>query len=249
MRGGRAVGHLRRMSAAPLAVPRALRAGLERMREDIRVVRDKDPAATSTMEVLLYPHIHALWLHRVAHLFYRRQHRTVARAISLFGRFISGGIDIHPGARIGRRFFIDHGTGVVIGEHVEIGDDVMLYHLVTLGSVGWWRDIARGPGARRHPTIGDGVVLGTAATVLGPISVGARSRVGAHAIVLVGLPPGSRVATGQVVGFDRQAAQDPTDGEARDSSTGIQTSNGSYPEPPPQSGAYAINSGRRQDNG
>jgi len=177
-----------------------VRAWLERVREDIQVVRDKDPAVTSTAEVLLYPHLHALWLHRAAHLCYRQRSRFLARAIAMFARFVSGGIDIHPGARIGRRFFIDHGAGVVIGEHVEIGDDVMLYHLVTLGSVGWWRDMARCPGARRHPMIGDGVILGTAATVLGPITIGAGSRIGAHAIVLRSLPPGSRVPCGRVIG-------------------------------------------------
>ncbi|HEY2062002.1 MAG TPA: serine O-acetyltransferase EpsC [Amycolatopsis sp.] len=174
------------------------RAALARAREDIEVVRAKDPAVTSTWEVLLYPHLHALWLHRLAYRLYRRRRFAPARAIALFARAVSG-IDIHPGARIGRRFFIDHGAGVVIGETAEIGDDVMLYHLVTLGSVGWWRDFARTKGAKRHPTLGDGVVLGTAATILGPVVVGSGSIVGAHAVVLRSLPEQSRVAPGHVV--------------------------------------------------
>jgi serine O-acetyltransferase len=168
------------------------------IQEDIAVVRAKDPAVTSAWEVLCYPHLHALWLHRLAHLLYRHDRRLTARMVALFGRLISGGIDIHPGARIGRRLFIDHGTGVVIGETAEIGDDVMLYHLVTLGSVGWWTDVARGPGAKRHPTLGDGVIVGTGASVLGPVEIGAGSLIGAHAVVLCSLPAATRVQAGQV---------------------------------------------------
>ncbi|MDT8912356.1 serine O-acetyltransferase EpsC [Amycolatopsis sp. PS_44_ISF1] len=181
------------------------KATLTRAREDIQVVRAKDPAVTSTFEVLLYPHLHALWLHRLAHRCYRRRRFAPARAIALFARVVSGGIDIHPGARIGRRFFIDHGAGVVIGETVEIGDDVMLYHLVTLGSVGWWRDFARAKGAKRHPTLGDGVVLGTAATVLGPVVIGSDSRIGAHAVVLRSLPARTRIGPGCVVSAGEEA--------------------------------------------
>jgi serine O-acetyltransferase len=184
------------------------RAALARAREDIEVVRAKDPAVTSTWEVLLYPHLHALWLHRLAYRLYRRRRFAPARAIALFARAVSG-IDIHPGARIGRRFFIDHGAGVVIGETAEIGDDVMLYHLVTLGSVGWWRDFARTKGAKRHPTLGDGVVLGTAATILGPVVVGSGSIVGAHAVVLRSLPEQSRVAPGHVVRREAVAGDEP----------------------------------------
>jgi serine O-acetyltransferase len=175
-----------------------IRSIARRVREDVQVVRDKDPAVTSTWEVLLYPHLHALWLHRWAHHCYRHERRVVARAIALFARFVSGGIDIHPGARIGRRFFIDHGSGVVIGETVRIGDDVMLYHLVTLGSVGWWTDKLREPGAARHPRLGDGVVVCTGACVLGPVEVGPGSRIGAHAVVLTSLPDGSRIPAGQI---------------------------------------------------
>ena len=163
------------------------------MREDVDVVLKKDPAARRRLEVLLYPHIHALWMHRVAHALYGRRYTTIARAMSMCGRWLSG-IDIHPGACIGRRFFIDHGGAVVIGETVIIGDDVMLYHQVTLGSVGWWRDLDRPSGARRHPKIEDAVVISTNASVLGPITVGASSHIGAHAVVLDSVPPNHSVS-------------------------------------------------------
>jgi serine O-acetyltransferase len=195
-------GHLSNTEPAPEVRPAGagrLRNIVERTREDIQVVCAKDPAVTSWREVLLYPHIHALWLHRVAHHLYLRNWRTTARAVAFLGRFVSGGIDIHPGARIGRRFFIDHGAGVVIGETVQIGNDVMLYHLVTLGSVGWWRDLRRSPGAKRHPTLGDNVVVGTGAAVLGPVEVGEGSRIGAHAVVLTSLPADTHIGAGTVV--------------------------------------------------
>jgi serine O-acetyltransferase len=160
--------------------------------EDLTTVREKDPAASSNREVLLYPHIHALWTYRVAHRLWGRGHRATARALSLLARAVSG-IEIHPGAVIGRRFFIDHGTAVVIGETVRIGNDVMLYHQVTLGSIGWWKDLRRPVGSRRHPVVEDGVIIGTGASVLGPITVGAGARIGAHAVVLDDLPPGARV--------------------------------------------------------
>jgi serine O-acetyltransferase len=176
-----------------------LRSIVKHAREDVRVVCEKDPAVNSPVEVLLYPHLHALWMYRAAHSLYVRNHRISARAISMLGRFASGGIDIHPGARIGRRFFIDHGCGVVIGETARIGDDVMLYHLVTLGSVGWWHDVNRGAGAKRHPTLGDGVVVGTGACVLGPVEIGADSVIGAKSVVTASLPYRSSVAAGQVV--------------------------------------------------
>jgi serine O-acetyltransferase len=170
-----------------------LQALRERALEDVDVVLEKDPAATCRWEVLLYPHIHALWLHRLANHHYRRGRRILPRALALAGRFVSGGIDIHPGATIGRRFFVDHGCGVVIGETAKIGDDVMLYHGVTLGAVGWWKDLDRPPGAARHPTVEDGVVVGAGSLVLGPITVGARTKVGAHALLLESVPPDSIV--------------------------------------------------------
>jgi serine O-acetyltransferase len=171
----------------------ALQDLIARAREDIAVVFEKDPAATSVAEVLLYPHLHALWLHRLAHRSYLKGRRFAPRLIALFARFITGGIEIHPGATIGRRFFIDHGSGVVIGETAVVGDDVMLYHQVTLGATGWWKDIKRGPSAKRHPTIEDGVVLGSGATVLGDVTVGAWSKIGAQALVIESLPPHSIV--------------------------------------------------------
>ncbi|WFB06732.1 serine O-acetyltransferase [Streptomyces sp. LX-29] len=190
------------------------------MREDIAVVMDKDPAATSRGEVLLYPHIHALWAHRVAHAWYRRGHRTAARAVALAARFLTG-IDIHPGAVIGRRFFIDHGAAVVIGETVEIGDDVMLYHQVTLGSVGWWKDRRRPPGAKRHPTVRDGVVIGVGASVLGPITVEEGAYIGARAVVLEDVPPHSKVSC------PRPRVHDPAD-TAGSQASGSANSSGNH---------------------
>jgi serine O-acetyltransferase len=171
---------------------RGIRGLLSRAREDINVIMEKDPAPKSKWEILLYPHIHALWIYRVAHRCYLRDKMFTARALSMLGRWISG-IEIHPGAQIGRRFFIDHGSAVVIGETVRIGDDVMLYHQVTLGSVGWWRDNCRVDGEARHPTLEDGVIVGTNASVLGPITIGTLSVIGAHAVVLESVPPMSHI--------------------------------------------------------
>ena len=114
------------------------------------------------------------------------------RLLSQLARLLTGGIEINPGASIGRRFFIDHGSGIVIGETSEIGDDVMLYHQVTLGATGWWRDI-KNPGKRRHPRIEDGVTIGTGATILGPVTIGRGSKIGAMALVIEDLPPNSVV--------------------------------------------------------
>ncbi len=190
-----------------LSWPARISAVVNRAREDIDVIIEKDPAPKSRWEVLLYPHIHALWTYRVAHWFYDRDAMFTARALSMFGRLISG-IEIHPGATIGRRFFIDHGSAVVIGETVRIGDDVMLYHQVTLGSVGWWRDRLREPGEARHPTLENGVIVGTNASVLGPITVGAHSVVGAHAVVTKSVPPMSHVSARP----DRHQETDPQAG-------------------------------------
>lgn len=156
------------------------------MREDIASARRRDPAARSGVEVaLLYPGLHAIWAHRVSHGLWRRGLRFLARANSQLARWATG-VEIHPGARIGRRFFIDHGMGIVIGETAEIGDDVMLYHGVTLGGT----SLDHG---KRHPTLEDGVVVGSGAKVLGPVTIGARSAVGANAVVTKSAPADSIV--------------------------------------------------------
>lgn len=157
-----------------------------RIKEDIQAVRDRDPAARSTLEVLLcYPGLHALFCHRVAHFFHRRGLILMPRLISHLSRFFTG-IEIHPGASIGSSFFIDHGMGVVIGETTEIGSNVTIYQGVTLGGTGKEK-------GKRHPTIGDNVVVGTGAKVLGPITIGENSRVGAGSVVLSSAPPNSTV--------------------------------------------------------
>ena len=163
------------------------------LREDIDVVVERDPSVVGRLEALLAPHLPALWLHRVAARLYRAGHRIPARVLCIAGRFLSGGVEIHPGARVGRRLFIDHGSAVVIGETAVIGDDVTIYHQVTLGAVGWWRDRLRGSGERRHPTIGDRVVIGAGATVLGPLVVGPDARIGSHALVVEDVPAGATV--------------------------------------------------------
>jgi serine O-acetyltransferase len=160
--------------------------------ETICVVFDKDPAARNLAEVLLYQGLHAILLHRVAHRLYQRGVPLLPRLISQFGRIATGGIEIHPGARIGRRFFIDHGTGIVIGETTEIGDDVMLYHQVTLGATGWWKDKPNGR-KKRHPTIEDRVTIGVGASILGPVTIGHDSKIGAMALVVESVPPHSTV--------------------------------------------------------
>ncbi|PVE95987.1 MULTISPECIES: serine O-acetyltransferase EpsC [unclassified Microbacterium] len=175
-----------------------------RVREDIAAARLRDPAARSAVEVaLLYPGLHAIWAHRISHALWRRRLRLLARAGSQLSRWLTG-VEIHPGATIGRRFFIDHGMGVVIGETAEIGDDVMLYHGVTLG--GRTRDAGK-----RHPTLGDGVAVGAGAKILGPVTIGAGSVVGANAVVtrdapadsiLVGVPAKPRHRT---IGEDTRA--------------------------------------------
>ncbi|GAA4685002.1 hypothetical protein GCM10023347_45250 [Streptomyces chumphonensis] len=165
--------------------------GLRRMlAEDLRTVVERDPAIRSRREALLHPALPALWSHRVAHRLHRRGWRIAARLVSLPARFATG-VEVHPGAALGRRVFVDHGTGVVIGETAVVGDDVTIYHQVTLGARGWWEDNLRAPGERRHPVIGDGVVLGTNASVLGPVTVGDGALVGAHSMVLRDVPPGA----------------------------------------------------------
>lgn len=157
---------------------------LSRVREDVGAARAHDPAARGSIEIILsYSGLHAVWAYRVNHRLWQRGFRTLARFGSQFTRFLTG-IEIHPGATIGRRFFIDHGMGVVIGETAELGDDIMIYHGVTLGGK------SRGAG-KRHPTIGDGVAVGAGAKILGPIHIGADSIVGANAVVTKACPPRS----------------------------------------------------------
>jgi serine O-acetyltransferase len=155
-----------------------------RIREDIACVFDRDPAARSAWEVITcYPGFHALLIHRFAHLLWHVGLRWLARLVSHFSRWITG-IEIHPGATIGRRVFIDHGMGVVIGETAEIGDDTTLYHGVTLGGTSWNK-------GKRHPTLGRSVVVGAGAKLLGPIVVGDGAKVGSNAVVVKDVPPGA----------------------------------------------------------
>jgi len=150
-------------------------------KEDISAVFQRDPAVRSILEVVVcYPGFHALQLHRLAHKMWNFKWYFLARCISQFGRFVTG-IEIHPGARIGRGFFIDHGMGVVIGETAEIGDNCTLYHGVTLGGTSWAKE-------KRHPTLGDDVVIGSGAKILGPFKVGSGSKVGSNSVVVKEVP-------------------------------------------------------------
>lgn len=159
---------------------------LEEWRDDIRCVFQRDPAARTTLEVLTtYPGVHAIMAYRVSSRLWRRGWRYLARLLSFVARMASN-VDIHPGATIGQRFFIDHGACVVIGETAEVGDDVTLYHGVTLGGTSWNK-------GKRHPTLGDGVLVGAGAKILGPITVGANARVGANSVVVQDVPMGCTV--------------------------------------------------------
>lgn len=156
------------------------------IKSDIRAVFDNDPAARSWFEVIFtYSGLHAIWNHRIAHFFYRRRWFTIARIVSQASRFMTG-IEIHPGAQIGNRLFIDHGMGVVIGETCEIGDDVVIYQGVTLGGSGKEK-------GKRHPTVGDNVVIGSGAKVLGSFKIGDQANIGANSVVLKEVPAGSTV--------------------------------------------------------
>jgi len=158
----------------------------KRLREDINCVFERDPAARNSFEVLTtYPGVHALLWHRVSHFLWRIHLKWLARTLSQFSRLLTG-IEIHPGAKIGRRFFIDHGMGVVIGETAVIGDDVTLYHGVTLGGTSWSK-------GKRHPTLGDNVVVGAGAKVLGPITLSNGARVGSNAVVVKDVPENATV--------------------------------------------------------
>ncbi|MDT8317212.1 MAG: serine O-acetyltransferase [bacterium] len=157
-----------------------------RIKEDVAVVFDRDPAARNIVEVLTcYPGIHALVIHRIAHRLWQADLKLIARFLSHVARFFTG-IEIHPGATIGRRFFIDHGMGVVIGETAEIKDDVTIYHGVTLGGTSWRKE-------KRHPTIEDNVVIGAGAKILGPFTIGRNSMIGAGSVVVKAVPTDSTV--------------------------------------------------------
>ena len=159
---------------------------LSRIKEDISSVFERDPAARNIIEVIsCYPGFHALFIHRIAHRLWHLKLFLPARFLSHIGRFLTG-IEIHPGAKIGRRFFIDHGMGVVIGETAEIGDDVTIYHGVTLGGTSWKKE-------KRHPTIEDNVVIGAGAKILGPFTVGNNSMIGAGSVVVKEIPSHSSV--------------------------------------------------------
>ncbi len=159
---------------------------LRTLREDIQTVFAKDPAARSVVEVLFcYPGLHALWLHRIAHFLWQHRLFFLARLLSHINRALTG-IEIHPGAKIGRRFFIDHGMGVVIGETAEIGDDVLIYQGVVLGGTSLEKK-------KRHPTVEDNVVIGAGAILLGPITIGRGALIGAGSVVIKSVPPGATV--------------------------------------------------------
>ncbi len=171
----------------------------QRLREDIACILERDPAARSSWEVLTcYPGLHALVLHRRAHWFWQRGWHWLGRFISHLARFVSG-VEIHPGARIGRRVFIDHGMGVVVGETAEIGDDCTIYQGVTLGGT----SLAKG--AKRHPTLGRGVIVGANSQVLGGFTVGDNARVGSNAVVLKPVPAGATAVGNPARIIDAQA--------------------------------------------
>ena len=179
-----------------------------RIRQDIKAVFERDPAANSVLEVVLcYPGLHAIWAHRVAHWLFKHNMVVTARFLSHISRFFTG-IEIHPGAQIGNNFFIDHGTGVVIGETTEIGNNVTLYQGVTLGGTGKEK-------GKRHPTIGNNVVVSSGAKVLGSFKVGDNSKIGAGSVVLKHVPPNSTVVgiPGQIVIRDGKRLKDGLDDE------------------------------------
>jgi len=163
------------------------------LKDDIKAVKERDPAAKSSLEIVLcYPSFHAVLFYRVSSALWRNRFYLLGRWVSQTARFLTG-IEIHPGAKVGHGFFVDHGMGVVIGETAEIGDNVTLYHDVTLGGVAPSVDSASQVGQKRHPTLEDGVIVGSGAQVLGPITVRKNARVGANAVVVKDVPPGATV--------------------------------------------------------
>jgi serine O-acetyltransferase len=205
----------------------------ERLREDLDCVFDRDPAARTRFEVITtYPGFHAVLAHRISHSLARNGLPWVARVISNIARLFTG-IEIHPGAKIGRRFFIDHGMGVVIGETAEIGDDCTLYHGVTLGGTTWEK-------GKRHPTLGNDVVIGAGAKVLGPIHIGDDVRIGSNAVVVKDVPAGATVVgvPGRVVAGGADEQQQRRDAIARKMGFDAYGSTKDAPDPV----AHAINS-------
>ncbi|MFC7134082.1 MULTISPECIES: serine O-acetyltransferase [Salinibaculum] len=185
-----------------------VRTVLQHVREDVRTAREKDPAARSTWATLTYPGLHAVWLHRVEHALWERGHQFTARTLSHATRFLTG-VEIHPAGDIGRRVFVDHGMGTVIGETADVGDDVHMFHGVTLGG----NDPRP---VERHPTVEDGATLGANSTLVGDITVGEDATVGAGAVVTDDVPPGMTVAgnPARIVGGPEQVAR--TDGPSAD---------------------------------
>jgi serine O-acetyltransferase len=183
----------------PSDQPRLLRT----LWEDLRTIVERDPSVRTRREALLHPALGAIWGHRVAHRIHRRGWRVTARFVMLLVRAFTG-VEIHPGAALGRRVFIDHGAAVVIGETAVVGDDVTIYHQVTLGAVGFRRDLLRAAGERRHPVVGSGVVLGANATVIGPVTIGDQAVIGAQALVINDVPAGERALAPAAVLRPRQ---------------------------------------------
>ncbi len=204
----------------------------ERLKEDIQSVFDRDPAARNTLEVLTaYPGLHALIFHRLSHRLWMGGLKWLARVLSNIARWLTG-IEIHPGAVIGRRFFIDHGMGVVIGETAVIGDDCTLYHGVTLGGTSWSK-------GKRHPTLANGVVVGAGAKVLGPIELGEGARIGSNAVVIKPVPAGATVVgvPGRLV--ERRVKTDSSDREEMARKMGFDAYGATQDAPDPV--AHAIN--------
>ncbi len=203
-----------------------------RLKEDIACVFERDPAAQSVLEILTtYPGVHAVLIHRVSHFCWNAGFKWLARFIAHIGRWLTG-IEIHPGAVIGRRFFIDHGMGVVIGETAVIGDDCTLYHGVTLGGTTWNK-------GKRHPTLRNGVVVGAGAKVLGPIEIGEGARVGSNSVVLKPVPAGATVVgiPGHVIGSSTESAKTDRDQIADKIGFAAYGTTADMPDPV----AYAIN--------
>jgi len=179
---------------------------LAAIRNDIRVAKQRDPAKPTTLQVIFaYPGVHAIWGHRISHWLWNHRARLAARAFAEFNRILTG-VEIHPGAILGSGLFIDHATGVVIGETAEVGDDVTIFHGVTLGGTG-------GETGKRHPTVGDRVTIGAGAKALGPIKIGDESRIGANAVVVKEVPSGAVVVgvPGQIIGRSRPGPARPDD--------------------------------------